>query len=121
MKTKMKNMKITKRAILLLTIFLLIVLAISCQTSGEYLPLSADETVIGAVQTTFSVRSTFFSMKRVRDNINKEAYIKLQEAAAIKYSGNIDIRNIVWVTGKPVKNNEAFTELFASGKVIRFE
>jgi len=102
-----------------LAIFLLTVLAVSCTSTGDYKPLSNDETVIGTVQTTFEVRSSFFSMKTVRDGINTEAYIKLLEAAEKKYSGNIDIRDIVWVTGKPVENNPAFTELFASGKVIR--
>jgi len=104
-----------------LTIFLLTVFAVSCTSTGDYKPLSNDETVIGTVQTTFEVRSSFFSMKTVRDGINTEAYIKLLEAAERKYSGNIDIRDIVWVTGKPVENNPAFTELFASGKVIRIE
>jgi len=110
-----------KKIVLITIIILFSVFAVTCTSTGEYKPLSNDETVIGTVQTTFEVRSSFFSMKKVRDGINTEAYIKLQEAAEKKYSGNIDIRDIVWVTGKPVKGNEGFTEIFASGKVIRFD
>jgi len=105
----------------MMIIFLLTVLVVSCTSTGDYKPLSNNETVIGTVQTTFEVRSSFYSMKSVRDGINTEAYIKLLETAERKYTGNIDIRDIVWVTGKPVENNPAFTELFASGKVIRVE
>jgi len=108
-----------KKTAMVLTIFLLIVLAVSCQSTGEYLPLSGNETVIGTVQTTFEVRSSFFFMKKVKDGINMEAYIKLLETAEHKYSGNHDIRDIVWVTGKPVDN--IYTEIFASGKVIRLD
>jgi len=114
-------MKNSKKLTLIMTVLLLTVFAVTCTSTGEYKPLSNDETVIGTVQITFSVRSSFFSMKSVRDGINTEAYIKLQEVAERKYSGNIDIRDIVWVTGKPVENDPAFTEIFASGKVIRFE
>jgi len=98
---------------------LIVGLAVSCATTGEYMPLSDDETVIGTVQTTFVVRSSFFTMKSVRDAINTEAYIKLLESAERKYTGNNDIRDIVWVTGKPVDN--IYTEIFATGKVIRIE
>jgi len=110
MKTKMKTM--------LISIFLLSILAASCTSTGEYKPLSDEEVVIGTVQTTFIVRSTFFSMKRVKDRINTESYIKLLEASEKKYSGNTDIRDIIWVTGQPLKNDPAYTEIFASGKVI---
>ena len=98
---------------------LLIVLASSCSTTGEYMPLSKDEAVIGTVQTTFLVQSSFFSMQSVKDAINTEAYIKLLEVAAQKYSGNIDIRDIVWVTGRQPKDDPASTEIFTSGKVIQ--
>jgi hypothetical protein len=49
------------------------------------------------------------------DMVNKQAYIKLLEAAGKKYSGNIDIRDIVWDTGKSAE----YTEVSASGKVIQ--
>ena len=109
---------ITKMALvsaaLLLTAF-----AASCSTTGEYLPLSKGETVIGTVQDTMVVKSTFFSMKRVRDSINTEAYIKLLEAGEKKYPGSIDIRDIVWVTGRQVYNDPTSTEIFIAGKVIK--
>jgi len=113
------TIKAKMKTALMTALFLLTVFAVSCTSTGDYKPLSNDETVIGTVQTTFTVRSSFFSMKKVRDGINTEAYIHLMEAAERKYSANIDIRDIVWVTGKPVEN--IYTEIFASGKVIRLE
>jgi len=102
-------------AVLLLTIF-----AVSCSTTGEYLPLSKDETVIGTAQASFIVRSSFFSMKKVRDAINTEAYIKLLDAAERKYpNSGIDIRDIVWVTGRQVDPQN--TEIAAAGKVIQIK
>ena len=83
------------------------------------MPLSGNETVIGTVQVTFSVRSSFFSMQSARNAINSESYIKLLEEAGRKYSGNIDIRDIVWVTGRQAEKDPASTEIFATGKVIR--
>ena len=111
-------MKAVTKMTLVLAV-LLTGLAVSCSTTGEYKPLSNDETVIGTVQETLVVRSTFFSMKRVRDSINTEAYIKLLEAAGRKYPGNIDIRDIVWVTGRYADNDPTSTEIFTTGKVIR--
>ena len=112
-------MKTMKKAAYVLTLLLLTALAASCSTTGEYMPLSNNEIVIGTVQTTLVVRSTFFSMKRERDAINTEAYIKLLEAAGRKYAGNIDIREIVWVTGRSPARDPASTEIFVTGKVIR--
>jgi hypothetical protein len=109
-------MKATKKTACVLAVLFLAIITVSCQSTGEYLPLSNNETVIGTVQVTFEVRSSFFFMKKVKDGINTEAYIKLLEAAGHKYSGNNDIRDIVWVTGKPVDN--IYTEIFATGKVI---
>ena len=109
---------ITKMALVLAAV-LLTVFAVSCSTTGEYMPLSKGETVIGTVQSTLVVKSTFFSMKRVKDSINTEAYIKLLESAEKKYPGNIDIRDIVWVTGRYVDNDPTSTEVFIAGKVIR--
>jgi len=115
------TINVTMKTTLIMPLLLLTVLAVSCTSTGEYKPLSNEETVIGTVQTTFEVRSSFFFMASVKNKVNTQAYINLLEAAGKKYSGNIDIRDIVWVTGKPVKRNEAFTEIFASGKVIRFD
>ena len=100
-------------ATLLLTVFLF-----SCTTTGEYMPLSNNEIVIGTIQVTFMVNSSAPSMKRVRNSINTEAYIKLLEAAERKYSGNVDIRDIVWVTRHDYKK-PTVSEIFATGKVIR--
>jgi len=112
-------MKTTKKIKLVLAAVLLIILAASCSTTGGYMPLSDGEVVIGTVQETLAVKSAFFSIKKVKDAINTEAYIKLLEAAGRKYSGNIDIRDIVWVTGRPVDKDPTLTEVFVAGKVIR--
>jgi hypothetical protein len=112
-------MKTTKKTACFLAVLLLAIIAVSCSSTGNYMPLSNDEIVIGTVQVTFAVRSSFFFMKKVKDGINTEAYIKLLEAAGFKYSGNIDIRDIVWVTGQSV--NTINTEIFATGKVVRME
>ena len=94
-------------------------LAASCSTTGGYMPLADGEVVVGTVQSTLVFRSTFFFMKRVKNSINTEAYIKLLEAAEKKYPGNIDIRDIVWVTGRYANNDPTTTEIFVAGKVIR--
>lgn len=112
-------MKTKKKISLASMAFLLLISLSSCATTGEYMPLSGNDVVIGTVQVTFKVQSSFFSMKKVRDAVNTEAYIKLLEAAEKKYSGNSDIRDIVWVTGKQDKKDPSTTEIFAAGKVIR--
>jgi len=112
-------MKTAKKTKLVLAVLLLTILAASCSTTGGYMPLKDDDVVIGTVQETLTVKSTFFSMKKVKDAINTEAYIKLLEAAGRKYTGNIDIRDIVWVTGRPVDKDPTLTEVFVTGKVIR--
>jgi len=105
---------------LILAALLLTAAVASCSTTGEYMPLSNGETVIGTAQASFSVRSSFFSMKKVRDAINTEAYIKLLEAAERKYPNSyIDIRDIVWVTGRQVDPQN--TEIAAAGKVIQMK
>jgi hypothetical protein len=110
-------MKTEKKPVLVLLFSLIAGLVFSCTSTGEYMPLSNDETVIGTVQAVFEVRSTLFFMKTNKniDTVNKQAYIKLLEAAEKKYSGNIDIRDIVWVTGK----TREYTEVSASGKVVQ--
>jgi len=112
-------MKTEKKLALILLVSLSAGLAASCSTTGGYLPLKDDDVVIGTVQETFAVKSTFFFMKSVKDAINTEAYIKLLEAAGRKYTGNIDIRGIEWVTGRQVDNDPTLTEVFVTGKVIR--
>ena len=115
-------MKAIKKIKLVLTVLLLGAFVSSCVSTGEYMPLSHDDVVIGTVQVTMVVKSSFFSMKSVRDAINTEAYIKLLEAAEKKYPGrNIDIRDIVWVTGRQPPNDATSTEIFAAGKVIRVD
>jgi len=102
-----------------LAALLLTILAASCSTTGGYMPLKDGEVVIGTVQQTLAVKSTFFFLKSVKDSINTEAYIKLLEAAGKKYPGNVDIRDIVWVTGRNVKNDPTLTEVYVTGKVIQ--
>jgi len=109
--------KTTVKTIMVLAVLLITILSASCASSGQYMALSNDETVIGTVQASFVVRSSFFSMKNVKDNVNTQAYIHLMETAGEKYPGNIDIRNIVWVTGRSVANEN--TEIAATGKVVQ--
>ena len=113
------KMSTIKKTIYLLTVLLLIVTLISCTSTGEYLPLGDGETVIGTVQITFTVQSAFFNMSKVKDKVNMQAYVRLMEIAGQKYSGSIDLRNIVWVTGSTVNNTK--TEIFATGKVVQME
>jgi hypothetical protein len=74
-------------------------------------------TVVGTVQPSFVARNTLNG----RDAINTQAYIKLLEAAQGRYAVNdiqIDIRDIVWVSGKDVGPENK--EYAATGKVGRF-
>ena len=114
-------MKTTRKTAYILTALLLTILAASCSTTGGYMPLSDDDVVIGTVQETLIFRSTFFFLKSVKNAINTEAYIKLLGAAGRKYPGNIDIRDIVWVTGRNVDKDPTSTEIFVTGKVIRID
>ncbi|GHU98567.1 hypothetical protein FACS189483_06760 [Spirochaetia bacterium] len=94
---------------------LLASLSVSCASTGNFMPLSQGETVVGTVQASFVARNTLNG----RDAINTQAYIKLLEAAQGKYgqSTAIDIRDIVWVSGKNVDNQN--TEYSATGKVVQ--
>lgn len=89
--------------------------AVSCASTGNFMPMSQGETVIGTVQASFTARNTLGG----RDAINTQSYITLLEAARRQYSsnGSIDIRDIVWVSGKAV--DEQNTEYSASGKVVQ--
>jgi len=110
-------MKNEKKLALVLMASLIVGLAASCASTGQYMPLTKGETVIGTVQSTFVVHSSFFSLKSVKDSVNTQAYIHLMEEAGKKYSGNFDIRDIVWVTGKTVDHEN--TEISATGKVVQ--
>jgi len=112
-------MKTVKKTVLVLAVLLITALASSCATSGMYMALSNNETVIGNAQATFLVRSSFFSFKSVKDNVNTQAYIHLLEEANENFDGNIDIRDIVWVTGRSVGHDS--TEVSATGKVVRID
>jgi vesicle coat complex subunit len=112
-------MKTRKKLVLVLLAFLIVGLAASCNSTGQYVALTNEETVIGTVQSTFVVHSSLFFMKSAKDAVNMESYIHLMEVANQKYSGNFDIRDIVWVTGRSVDNQN--TEISATGKVVRAE
>jgi hypothetical protein len=93
-----------------------VLLFVSCSTIGNYLPVSPDEIVIGTIQTTFAARDSWLSKDKI---INTQAYIKLLEAAAQKYPGRIDVRDIMWVTGR--KTGPLDVEVAAIAKVIRVD
>jgi hypothetical protein len=90
-------------------------LEVSCASTGNFMPLEPNETVLGTVQATFVARNTLNG----RDALNTQAYIKLLEAAQWKYGQDvpIDIRDIVWVSGRDVDTQNK--EYAATGKVIR--
>jgi hypothetical protein len=113
-------MKMAKKVKFVLASLLLTIFAVSCSTTGGYMPLKEGEVVIGTVQETLAVKSTFFFMKKVKDAINTEAYIRLLDSAGRKYPDTaIDIRDILWVTGRNIENDPTLTEIFVTGKVIR--
>jgi hypothetical protein len=90
-------------------------MTVSCASTGNFMPLSKGETVIGTVQASFTARNTLNG----RDAINTQAYIKLLEAAQGRYGRDaaFDIRDIVWVSGQAVDDqNTAYT---ATGKVVQ--
>jgi len=107
------DMKINNQLYYLMVI-IISCLFMSCSTIGNHLPIAHDEIVIGTIQTTFIARNTWIANKR---SINTHIYLKLLESAVQKYSGDIDIRDIVWVTGRKVTPLD--TEISATGKVIR--
>ena len=89
---------------------------ISCATVGQYLPSTPEDAVIGTIQTSFIIRSGWSPENKV---INTLAYIKLLEAAVQKYAGAIDVRDIVWVTGRAVDSLNV--EVAATAAVIRLD
>jgi hypothetical protein len=113
-------MNILRKAPFVLTA-LVIGLLVSCASTGNFMPLAQNETVIGTVQASFVARNTLNG----RDALNTQAYIKLLETAQQQYSRNeqggvpIDIRDIVWVSGREVDNVNK--EYAVTGKVIRVD
>jgi hypothetical protein len=110
-------MKLGKKQVWVFMVSLIVGLAVSCASTGQYMALSNDETVIGHVESTFVVRSSLFFMQSAKDAVNTQAYIHLMEEAGKRYPGNIDIRDIVWVTGQSTDNQN--TEVSATGKVVQ--
>jgi hypothetical protein len=113
-------MKSLRKLPFMLTAVVIGILA-SCATTGNFMPLAQGETVIGTVQATFVARNTLNG----RDALNTQAYIKLLEAAQQQYSRNdqggvpVDIRDIVWVSGRDVDNMNK--EYAVTGKVIQVD
>jgi hypothetical protein len=95
---------------------MLSILAASCASIGQYMPSTPEETVIGTVQTSFVARDSWFSKN---ETINMQAYIKLLEAAVKKYPGTIDVRDIVWVSGRTIDGINV--EAAAAGMVINLD
>jgi hypothetical protein len=91
----------------------------SCASTGNFMPLSPNETVIGTVQAVFVARNTLNG----RDALNTQAYIKLLETAQRRYSPDdqggvsVDIRDIIWVSGREVDTMNR--EYAVTGKVIQ--
>jgi hypothetical protein len=77
--------------------------------------VSAQEPIIGTVQTSFVVTGwdSVFNKKAV----NTQARIRLLGTAQEKYPGTIDITDIVWVSGKSEDNQNK--EIVATGKVVQ--
>ncbi|MDR0302855.1 MAG: hypothetical protein LBI04_11170 [Treponema sp.] len=108
-----------KKMVYVLFALLLTALAVSCASTGEYMPLEEGDVVIGTVQANFAVPSTSIVFSKGKVALNQQSYIKLLETAEQKYpTSNIDIRDIIWVTGEKTKDN-LNTKIFVTGKVIR--
>jgi hypothetical protein len=105
-------------AVLMIT-GLLASLLVSCTSTGNIMPLSPGETVIGMIQASFAARN---AMNNSRDAINTLAYIKLLEAALKKYGVDtqIDIRDVTWTSGKDIDSG-INKEYAAIGTVILFK
>ena len=108
-------MKTGKKAALVPAALLIAALAASCASTGQYLPMSRNETAIGTAQVRFEAKDTWFTRKAV----NTLAYIKLLEAAQTRYPGTIEIRDIVWAAGRQTAPETS--EIAATGKVVRIE
>lgn len=97
---------------------LTVLLLASCASMGNFMPLNPSETIIGAVQISFTVRNTLNG----REAINILAYVKLLEMAQLQYGQvgiAVDVRDIMWASGQPV--DDLNTEYSATGKVIKIQ
>ncbi|GHV73987.1 hypothetical protein AGMMS49940_12890 [Spirochaetia bacterium] len=83
--------------------------------TGKIIQVPAEEADIGMVQTSFIAQSwdSWFNKEAVKTH----AYIKLLEAAGQRYSGSIEIKDIVWVIVK--SEGRQNTEIIAAGKVVQ--
>jgi hypothetical protein len=102
-----------KIVVLALAIVLAMLLG-SCASTGQFRPVSENECPIGTIQTSFTARDSWL---KKNETINVQAYIKLLEVAALKYPGEIDVRNIIWATGRYLGGIDL--EIAATGTVVR--
>ncbi|GHU98565.1 hypothetical protein FACS189483_06750 [Spirochaetia bacterium] len=102
-----------KYAVLVLAIVLALLLG-SCATVGQLRPVSDGYEVIGTVQTIFTARDSWLKKNEI---INTQAYIKLLEAAAQKHTGENDVCDIIWASGRYLGGVNI--EVSATGKVVR--
>jgi hypothetical protein len=108
-------MKIGEKLVIILVASLIVGMAVSCTSTGQFMPLSKGETVIGTDRASFMIySSSLFMTKGTREAINTQAYIKLLEAAKKIYPGNVDIQDIIWTTGGAIVG-----EYSATGSVIQ--
>jgi hypothetical protein len=112
MKTIALSFSIIRRVFLIPVLFAL--LFDSCASTGQFKPVLENEYPIGTIQTTFTARDSWLQKN---ETINIQAYIKLLEAAAAKYPGEIDVRGIIWATGKYLGGVDV--EVSATGTVVR--
>jgi hypothetical protein len=108
-------MKNGKKLVLVLMASLIMGFAVSCATTGQYMPLDSHDTVIGTVQISFTVRNTINS----REALNILSYAKLLEMAQLQYGTPIDVRDIMWASRQQIDNLN--TEYSATGKVIKIQ
>jgi hypothetical protein len=107
-------MKTGRNRAIAVAVSLIAGLAVSCASTGAFLPAAPEETVIGRVQAQFVTRNVLNG----RDAVNMQAYIKLLEAAQSEYGqdGQLDIRDILWASGRDIGYQN--TEYTATGKVV---
>jgi len=103
------------KKICFIILLLICILLFSCSTTGQYMPLDSRDTVIGTVQISFAVRNTING----REAINILSYAKLLEMAQLQYGAPIDVRDIMWASGRQI--DELNTEYTATGKVIKIQ
>jgi len=108
-------MKNGKKPALVLLVSLIMGLAASCASTGQYMPLDTHDTVIGIVQISFTVRNTING----REALNILSYAKLLEMAQLQYGTPVDVRDIMWASGQQIDNLN--TEYSATGKVIKIQ